>query len=214
MADSNWQVIGVGDFNGDGHSDILWRKNTGHNVIWLMDGTSILPASGNIYTVTDFNWKIVAICDFDGDGCSDLFWRNQVTGFNVLWMMQGLTIKTSGNTAWVALDWQIASVGNYGSAGNLLWRKQVADSGFTIIWNQTTAGKPQSSASLQPQELSQDWQILGHLANQRITITAATDSGTSPLLLAEPPEERSCRQPGRPNKIECRHYLRYRRWRW
>ena len=27
--DPNWSVIGTGDFNKDGASDILWRKNDG-----------------------------------------------------------------------------------------------------------------------------------------------------------------------------------------
>ena len=185
--DSNWKMIGVGDFNGDGRSDLLWRKNTGHNVIWLMDDSTVLPGSGNIYTVTDFNWQIVAIYDFDGDGKSDLFWRNQVTGFNVLWMMDQLAIKTSGNTAWVALDWQIVSTGNYGNAGNLLWRKQITDSGFAVVWKQISAGKPTSSVSLQPQELNQSWKIVGNLANHDVDLSGISDSHSSPLIIREPP---------------------------
>ena len=167
--DSNWELVGIGDFNGDGHSDILWRKNTGHNVIWLMDGTTVLPESGNIYTVTDFNWKIVAILDIDGDGKSDLFWRNQATGFNVIWLMDQLTIKSSGNTLVVPLEWQIAATGNFGAAGNILWRKQLAGSGFSIVWKQTSEGKPLSSQSLVPQELNITWSIVGNLTGQRIT---------------------------------------------
>jgi len=30
----------VGDFNGDGRADILWRNSsTGENYVWLMNGT-------------------------------------------------------------------------------------------------------------------------------------------------------------------------------
>ncbi len=29
MAATNWQVEGIGDFNGDGRDDILWRNDTG-----------------------------------------------------------------------------------------------------------------------------------------------------------------------------------------
>ena len=32
---TNWQIEGVGDFNGDGRDDILWRNDTGLIVDWL-----------------------------------------------------------------------------------------------------------------------------------------------------------------------------------
>jgi hypothetical protein len=30
------------DFNGDGHSDLLWRNTSGVVAIWLMNGTSVV----------------------------------------------------------------------------------------------------------------------------------------------------------------------------
>ncbi|HKF68405.1 MAG TPA: N,N-dimethylformamidase beta subunit family domain-containing protein, partial [Vicinamibacterales bacterium] len=34
-----WQVVGVGDFNGDGHADVLWfNASTGQLSEWLLDG--------------------------------------------------------------------------------------------------------------------------------------------------------------------------------
>ena len=187
-ADLNWQMIGVGDFNGDGHSDLLWRKNTGHNVIWLMNGTTVRPESGNIYTVADFNWKIIAILDIDGDGKSDLFWRNEATGFNVIWLMDGLNIKASGNTLVVPLEWQIVATGCFANSGNILWRKQVVDNGFSIVWKQISSGKPLSSQNIQPQELNQNWIIVGNLVGQRLApVTRLTDPGFDPLHIGEPP---------------------------
>ena len=43
--DNSWQVAGVGDYNGDGKSDILWSQtSTGSTYIWEMDGAHV--ASG------------------------------------------------------------------------------------------------------------------------------------------------------------------------
>ena len=41
-ADLSWTIQGVGDFNGDGKADILWRHSSGLVYIWLLDGTSII----------------------------------------------------------------------------------------------------------------------------------------------------------------------------
>jgi len=59
VSDLNWKVADVGDYNQDGKSDILWRHaTTGQNAIWFMNGTTVLPGSAYIPSVTDLNWKI------------------------------------------------------------------------------------------------------------------------------------------------------------
>ncbi len=60
MSDLNWQIKGVGDFNGDWQADILWRHNlTGMLYVWLMNGTR-LSSMGSPGTVGDSNLTIVA----------------------------------------------------------------------------------------------------------------------------------------------------------
>ena len=35
VGDQNWKIVGTGDFDGDGKSDIFWRNtSTGENAIW------------------------------------------------------------------------------------------------------------------------------------------------------------------------------------
>jgi hypothetical protein len=68
---TNWQIVGTGDFNGDGRSDILWRdSNSGGVAMWLMNGVTITSSSsvGNVPT----NWQIAQTGDFNGDGKSDI----------------------------------------------------------------------------------------------------------------------------------------------
>jgi hypothetical protein len=39
----SWKAIGTGDFNDDGHSDILWQNtSTGQVSIWEMNGTNVI----------------------------------------------------------------------------------------------------------------------------------------------------------------------------
>jgi hypothetical protein len=61
-ADLNWKVVGTGDFNGDGKSDILWRyygdTDSGRNKVWFMDGTTKIGESAIVPRIADINWKI------------------------------------------------------------------------------------------------------------------------------------------------------------
>jgi hypothetical protein len=59
---ADWQVADVGDYNGDGKADILWRNANTHEVtIW----ESKPGATGVSFDATDFgyvspDWRIAA----------------------------------------------------------------------------------------------------------------------------------------------------------
>jgi len=127
VADHRWQVAGLGDLDGDGKADIVWRNTaSGQNYAWLMDGISIKPNEGFLRTVTDQSWQVAGIGDFDGDGRDDLLWRNVFTGENYLYPMDGTAIRsTEGYLRTVSnLDWRIVAVGDYDGDGksDVMWR--------------------------------------------------------------------------------------------
>jgi FG-GAP repeat len=53
---STWTLAAVGDFNGDGKSDLLWRDTSGNTAVWYMNGTAVSSTSsvGNIPP----NWTV------------------------------------------------------------------------------------------------------------------------------------------------------------
>jgi M6 family metalloprotease-like protein len=58
-----WRVDGVGDFDGDGKADLLWRYydsgyHQGLNVVWYMDGAAV-KSQEYLTVVYDTNWRIV-----------------------------------------------------------------------------------------------------------------------------------------------------------
>ena len=88
-APTDWKIIGVGDFNGDGHSDILWRNTTtGTLSDWLGTSTGGFAINdANAATSVSTDWHIVEVGDFNGDGRSDILWRN-TSGMFAEWLGQ------------------------------------------------------------------------------------------------------------------------------
>ena len=54
--DPTWQINGVSDFNGDGRSDILWRRADGLSSIWMMEGALHVGESPNFSL--DNTWEV------------------------------------------------------------------------------------------------------------------------------------------------------------
>ncbi|EJN12861.1 Peptidase M10 serralysin Matrixin like protein [Bradyrhizobium sp. YR681] len=86
-----WQFTDVGDFNGDGKSDLLFLNSTTRGVaVWQLNGTQIIDgpqvgiaASGDIYA---------GLQDIDGDHKSDILFENATTHALTVWEMNGTQV--------------------------------------------------------------------------------------------------------------------------
>src|SRR5204862_2671623 len=59
VSDQAWQVKGIGDFDGDGKADILWRNSsTGENYIWLMNGLSTASQGSVNFVDPASGWQV------------------------------------------------------------------------------------------------------------------------------------------------------------
>jgi hypothetical protein len=84
----------VGDFNGDGHADVLWfNANTGLLAEWLLDGQgNVIAAPGlSISCGSECypQWQVVGVGDFNGDRHTDVLWFNTNTGALGQWLLDG-----------------------------------------------------------------------------------------------------------------------------
>jgi len=129
------EVAGVGDFNGDGNADILWRnKSTGMVTMWLMNGKNKI-GEVTILGAGNADWTVAGVGDFDGDGRSDILWRSTSTGMVVMWLMNGTSVKSwsvilgTGYT-----DWTVAGVEDFNGdrKADILWRN--TSTGMVIMW--------------------------------------------------------------------------------
>ncbi len=62
--DPSWHVVEIGDFDGNGNSDILWRNDNGSMAEWYMNGTAIAgtatPSSSGAPAAPDATWQTQA----------------------------------------------------------------------------------------------------------------------------------------------------------
>ena len=94
VADTDWRIVGSGDFNLDGNADLVWQHRTsGQASIWFLNGTTLV--SGTLLSppgVADTNWQIHAVTDLNADGQPDLVWQNVSTGYLAAWLMNGTSM--------------------------------------------------------------------------------------------------------------------------
>ena len=88
---SSWQVIGTGDFNSDGHSDILWQNTNGQVAIWEMNGDHI-DGGGVVSANPGPSWHVIGT---GGEGSSDILFQN-TNGQTAIWDMNGTNIVSGG----------------------------------------------------------------------------------------------------------------------
>ncbi|MCW3097807.1 MAG: Cell surface protein, partial [Chthonomonadaceae bacterium] len=115
---AGWKVVGVGDFNGDGKSDLVFQNQTSNQIaIWFMNGANF--AGGMLLPFTPpIGWTLVGAGDFNADGLSDLAFQNQTTNQIAIWFMNGTTF-TGGQimTTVPTNGWKVVGVGDYNGDG-------------------------------------------------------------------------------------------------
>jgi len=132
MSSAGLTYAGLGDFNGDGRYDIMWR-NAASNLAtgWLLNGRTVFAncVVGNSGGVPP-EWVVGTIGDLDGDGRADVIWRNTVTTAVNGWLLNGLYRKTGGSIGNIPLAWTLrASADLNGDTKN------------DLIWTNSTTGQ-------------------------------------------------------------------------
>jgi hypothetical protein len=132
---AGWKVVGVGDFNGDGKSDIVFQnQTTGQIAFWFMNGAVYQTGiSLNDYPLA--GWKVAGVGDFNKDGFPDLVFQNQTTGQIAIWYMNGTT-HVGGILLPSVPDtgWKVVGVGDYNGDGSadLLFQNQTSNQ--AVVW--------------------------------------------------------------------------------
>jgi hypothetical protein len=164
VSDTQWQIVGGGDFNNDGRRDILWQHRTTRVlVVWLMNGNTFIGA-GNLShnTVDDKGWAARFVADMNADGRPDIVWQHETQGWIVVWLMNGLTLNQAllFNPGRVTdLNWRLVGAGNFNgdSYNDLVWQNRTT--GTTAIWLMNGAAFAASGVLSHHTVRDRAWQI-------------------------------------------------------
>ncbi|KJU82318.1 FG-GAP repeat protein, partial [Candidatus Magnetobacterium bavaricum] len=94
-----WIVKGVGDFDGDGKTDIVYQEinsNPRRVAVWFMDGRVRKSKAFIDSDSEDGTWRIRDIGDYNGDGKADIISQDTYSGDVATWFMNGAAIDSKG----------------------------------------------------------------------------------------------------------------------
>ena len=160
--DSSWRVVGSGDFNGDGRSDLVYRRADGFAEVQFLNGNTGIGGGLILNNPFDPNWQMIGTGDFNGDGRSDLVWRRASDGLMEIQYLKGTVAVGGGVIQNNPFDptWNVVATGDFNGDGkaDLVWQHQ--GDGLTEIqfMNGTT---PIGGGLILNSPFGPDWHVAG-----------------------------------------------------
>ncbi len=137
---SGWKVVGVADYNGDGHSDIYWHHpESGVIGVWIMKDAQPQSTLNLDYHEYDAfgHGRVATVGDFNGDGHPDLVIHYPGNGYVSFVYQNGtavMGISDASRQATASTGWVLEGKGDFNHDGklDLLWHH--AGTGAVAAW--------------------------------------------------------------------------------
>jgi len=147
---AGYTVAGIGDFTGNGTSDILWYNSTTGDVDEWQLSNGKWAASVDLGSHPGSGWTVAGVGDFTGNGIDDVLWTNSSSG-----QVQTDIWELGSNGKWAAsvspgshpAGYQVAGIGDFTGNGtsDILWQNSAT--GDIDEW-QIAGGKWAASVDL------------------------------------------------------------------
>jgi VCBS repeat protein len=133
-----WDLVGIGDFNGDGHPDyVLFNFDTHQTAIWYLNnnvlvggafGPTLPPDSPNNH------WSIFGIADFNGDGHPDYVLFNIDTSHTAIWYLNNNVLVGGAYGPTIPNGWAPVHIADFNGDGHPDYLLQNSTTRQTAIW--------------------------------------------------------------------------------
>jgi len=155
-APAGWSVKDVGDIDGDGRADLLWRRDAdGATYAWLVSGTGFAGFVDLGVVPTDY--ALVGAADLDGDGQADLVWRS-AAGLVYGWLMDAGAVSSQGAIAHPDVAWTLVDMADMNGDGraDLVYRHATTGEVWVMAMNGLAIASQASAGTLD----SAGWHLL------------------------------------------------------
>jgi hypothetical protein len=135
VGDLGWKGVGLGDFDGDGNTDLLFQHTDGSLAVWKLNGVTLLSSSFlNPANSGSPDWKAMATGDFNKDGKIDILFQHTDSRL-AIWYMDRLNLGSVGmlKPEKVGLGWTAVGTGDINGDTNLDIVFQYTD-GTLAVW--------------------------------------------------------------------------------
>jgi hypothetical protein len=144
---SEWKLVGTGDFNNDGQTDVLWyAPSSGIVSAWILNGTSVVRRADLSWQCSTASgcasdWKFAGTGDFNNDGQTDVLWYAPSSGIVSAWILNGTSVVRRADLNWqcsaasgCASEWKLVGTGDFNQDArtDVLW--YAASSGIVSAW--------------------------------------------------------------------------------
>jgi hypothetical protein len=127
-APAGTKIVGTGDFNNDGTSDILLQNSSGLQIWDMANGVRLGSPIQVGGTALGAGWSVAGVGDFNGDGTSDILWQKTVSGVVTavqVWKIVNnkYVSTTSVTTNLPGAGWSIKGMGDFNGDGttDIVW---------------------------------------------------------------------------------------------